>query len=235
MPTIYDRTRPSEADKVLSMSGEEIARKFSIDSSWKHIRIGILNEISRSTAANIPSVTFAFGLTAGTSSLYGDASTNHFVGLASTPSQNMGYGPTYTPPVYQSATLRVVTKVATTTTAWATGLTWEMPTISDTSSMFRVVLFVDFMRPASDPGIMNVRAYTPHASAQNWNNGGQETQDNFDLWMSQVTASATQTDKTPVSFPISESINGTLDSVNIYWGQANPPLEISKVSVYRFS
>ena len=233
MPTIYDRSRPAEADKVLSMSGEEIARTISIPSTWRHLRIGILHEISRSTGTDISNPLFAFGLTAGSSSLYGDAVTNHFIGV-SAPAQTAPYQSGWTIPAY-TALVNVIKKEATTVTTWASNVNWQVGTINTTASMYRNILFVDFIRPPSDPGTMHLRTYTPHAANTNLNVAGQETQDNFDLWMTQITSSAIQTDITPVFLPVSESIYGSLNTVNIYWGTVNPPVEISKVSVYRFA
>ena len=36
-------------------------------------------------------------------------------------------------------------------------------------------------------------------------------------------------------FPMSESINGVMNTVNIYWNKTAPELEISDVAVWRFS
>lgn len=232
MAIIYDRTKPGETDKILSIAGEQIARTLTDGTNWNWLRVAVRYEISRSTAADISSPKFAIGLTTGTSSLYGDLSTTHFVGVASNIANSMIYNTNFTPPVYNNGTLRYIVKSGSTERVASSNLTWEVPTISSTSSMARVCQFVDFIKSPADPGFWLITTNTSHMANLTPSDTSFTT---FFNQLSALTASLGANDRTSSYVAVSESINGYLNSVNIYWNQSTPPVEISDVYVFRFA
>lgn len=67
-------------DVGLQLGNEEWVRKMALGSTWTHIRIGLLYQIS-GTATTPGGSGFAIGICSGTSAPFGNASTTNFVGV----------------------------------------------------------------------------------------------------------------------------------------------------------
>ena len=236
MAIIIDRISASIADKVLSISNEQCARTITIGSTWNRIRIGVRFKIS-SSFANITSANFAWGLISGTSSLYADASTNHFLGVDMPPSTTLTYT-SATINLYRNTAAsasRFITKVGLTTTEYYhTVANFAFGLIENLADEYRMAAYMDIMKSNTDPGLWTIM-YTYNrtvsfstqdiSATQFYNN---ITNDSASLLTSNVASASFQ-------IPISQSANGNLDTINIYWNKTTPPMEISDVAVYRFA
>lgn len=227
----------NDNDYKLSVSQEQIARKMDVGSSWRHIRIGMRAMVSRS-AAHLTSANFALGMTSGTSSLYSDSNTTHFVGFSminSTFTYYSNFNDTYnasgsgnfywkTGSLLQSASNSRLTCGIGTSEVTSTNL-----------YLFRTMTFLDIIKSDTDPGVWTLKWYSMR------NNVG-ATDISLTTFYTQL-LNATQSVASPLSeyylteatLPVSESAHGYLDTVNIYWQNANTVnLFISDIAVYRF-
>ena len=231
MAYIKDNSYGADIDKVLSISGEQIGRTISIGSSWKWLRIGMLYQVSQSFANNsnvIPNPNLAFGLSAGTSSLYADVTVRNFVGVDLDAAQTLN-------PIYGDTIARLVMKSGSVYTYNSGNFRWDTGVSADTSSKHRAINFIDYIKADTDPGLWLVRyTYTYF----NGNPVLDTSPTVFYAQMTNPTCSLGGVYTITSSFmPISESINGYLDTINIFWNKSNayPPIEISEIAAYRFA
>ena len=103
------------------------------------------------------------------------------------------------------------------------------------NSRNRNAFFVDFIKSGSTPSTANQLwtcslfhpsiTYPPVDISYS----------NFYNQMSAESPSYSNIENDIAYFPMSESINGVMNTVNIYWNKTAPELEISDVAVWRFS
>ena len=236
MSTIIDRSYiGGDNDKILSVTNEQIGRTFSVGSSWKRLRIGIRYEVS-SSGANIVGPNFAFGLCSGTSSMYADSTTQYFIGSDMDTTQGLDYLVStmglYRPAGGGGGTYgRFCTKVGATTTVYANQTEW-MPLINTVGSPNRAFKFIDFTKSDGDPGLWNI-TYTWYRVAQ-WYNTDVTSGSFYSNMTNDVVTLPADNTSSIYTVPISESVYGHLDTINVYWSKTYPPLEISDVAAYRF-
>ena len=233
---LYNNT--GDGDRVLSMSGSQIARQIDIGSGWNWLRLGVRLQLTNSKAVdgnlNIVGPTLAMGLCSGTSSLYGDTNTTYFLGMDTDSSKT--FVGSYVGARYYIVTngQRIITKVNNTTTVYATNVNYSigMPREDNAQpvNQLRIIHFIDYIKPTVDPGMGQIVFYF----TQNAANGVDATTSSFYPRMSENTASLlTGYTSSHYIIPYSESVYGNLNTVNINWGNIYG-LEISDVSVYRF-
>lgn len=235
-------------NQALEMSQEQIANTFSIGTNWTQLRVGILYQLSSSSAtSSITSTDFAIGLCSGTASLYGSAAgPTYFAGWRSGVSNTLTYQvgggtnlPYYTPTQFIG---NIGTKVGTAfsssanpqfgpdfppilTGSLAVTASWfplYLDFIKTNNTSSSQLWTITFYRYAADNGVRQpeyatvTRFYDELAHNVPSFAGGIP-------WQTLTTANV----------PISESIFGALDSINIFWPKTNP-LDIYDIAVYRF-
>jgi len=230
MAYIIDRSYGADIDKVLSISGEQIGRTISIGGSWRWLRIGMLYQVSQSNTdyTNIPNANLAFGLSAGTSSLYADITVKNFVGVDLDASKNLSAW-------YGSTVARMVIKSGSVYTFNSGDFAWDTGVSANSSSKHRAINFIDYIKADTDPGLWCIR-YT--YSQWNGNPVLDSSPSVFYAQMTNPTCSLAGSYTITSSYmPVSESINGYLDTINIFWNKSNayPPIEISEIAAYRFA
>lgn len=235
-----------ESDKSIALLGEQIARTTTIGSNWTYLRIGVRMTISNSLSDNSsllgPEV--AFGLCAGTSSLYADPSTPHFIGVH-TPTAitwpvtnygngNVGYN------ANQGNAVRYIKKVGTGSTEFGNTTPAFVPMFGGSNpvsgTLRHVAWFLDYMKIPSlaDPGVWGMKTFIPILS-----NNCDIPSSSFYTYMSAPTISVAESGNNYATnfntVDVTESINGHLDTVNLYWSVVNRQMEVTDVAVYRFA
>jgi hypothetical protein len=232
MAIIVDRV----TEKVMSLVNEQIGRTFTIGSNWSWIRVGILYEFFSSSVAHssLPSPQFAVGLTCGTGSLYADSTLRHFIGAKTNSSANYGQygiGLNHYVDISTSKGLYFTEKTGSTeisSSAFALGLAG----FSTGSSRNRSMIFIDYIKSSSDPGVWSYALFGKNG--QDGNIFAIDTPPvDFYFSMSVETCSMNKYQRLTGTFPVSESFRGMLDSVNISTNLTQS-VEISDVAVYRF-
>lgn len=247
--TIVDRTRAGagqEIDYALSTTTTDLSRTINIGSDWKRLRIGMRLSISSSQNQVVGIVInqpqFALGLCNGTSSTY-STSTTHFVGV-DLDSQFYLFNRTGTFPNQfgtsqdssnPGPTRRFVVKTGTTRNVFGAAFNEAFGAYNTSGSPDRTVCYVDISKELSgsldtvvDPGSWTIRYFKT-------SNG--QTDISASVFYSRLaddTASVVVAAPVQQAVPVSESINGVLNTVNIYWNKNDPPMEISDVAVWRF-
>lgn len=241
---IIDRSAAGEhGDYAVALTGTDASRTLSIGSNWTRIRIGVRQAVSSSSAQNttIGQPRWCIGLCSSTSSTY--SSTNaHYVGMDTNAGfliNHFGTSPGYYLTSLDGgnggATRRWVTKVGTTTTQFGSSQTDDLGAYITSGSPTRTVHYLDISKQISgtssvDPGLWTLQWYRPISPiATDW------PASSFYAQLSNDTASTVVTAYIEQRVPVSESINGALTTVNIYWDKSDPALEVSDVAVWRFA
>lgn len=243
-------------DKAIQFQTEQIANTLAIGSTWTHLRLGILYQLSSSINAtsSLPSPKWAVGLCSGTASLIGSAvGPTHFVGAQcaiTTTYQKSTDLVNY--PYWWSGggagTFQIGTQVGTGSfTSYAsTPRGSAIPTTKTGSlanSQYAYPLYIDFIKSATSPTnqLINIRLsnFMP-------DNGLRPQKScsiaDFYTYLASITCSGSPPtgfddpiwwNTTAISVPVSESLFGVLDSFCFHW-PVNQPMMISEVALYRY-
>ena len=243
--TIVNRTRTGagqEIDYALSTTTTDLSRTINIGSDWKRLRIGMRLSISSSLpeVGVINQPQFALGLCNGTSSTY-STNTTHFVGMdldsqwyLTDRSSGQWLTSDFSNPVNSR---RFVVKNGVTRNVFGSGFVENFGAYLISGSPDRSVCYVDYTKEISgsletvvDPGLWTIRYFKAFSA-------GGITDTSASAFYSRLaddTASVVVAAPVQQAVPVSESINGVLNTVNIYWSKNDPPMEISDVAVWRF-
>src|SRR5438874_10104744 len=93
--SIKSRTYSSIVDQRIALSNSHFARPHGITSAWTKLRIALRLSMTDSGAAITGSPDFSIGLCAGTTNIYKDSTTDHFVGIQTQASSWTRSGTTY--------------------------------------------------------------------------------------------------------------------------------------------
>lgn len=231
MAIIVNRTNGSDVDKVISLANEQMARTLTVGSDWKRIRIGIRYEIS-SSYASISNPLFAWGIGAGTSSLYNSNTTTYFLGYDNDISKTWSNATNqYSTDDISSS--RFIQKINNSITVFHYDRTYFDSVASN--GKHRRILYMDMKKDIVDPGMWLIN-YSFDAY-NGWGSGADYSSSIFYSDITNDTSSVSDQHSNPKTFyvPVSESVYGTLDTLIFYWNKTNPPIEISDVAVYRFA
>ena len=246
MATIINIT----GSKALQISEETIANTLQIGSNWKWIRIGMLFNINSyvGSTSSLNSINFACGLCSGTNSLYGTVNgPTHFVGcvvpansaFAKGDSGGTGLG---TPYYYANPSLGNIIGKQIGTASFVPGLSniGNIAFVATGSLAYsHGALYLDFIKNTNDTTAQRwTVVYSGYQIANNlYGSSIAIPQTSFYAYLSEVTTSAGLVNppwrRDAILLPVSESIHGTLDSVNVYWNK-QVPLHIAEIAVYRF-
>jgi len=250
MATIIQISSSVGFDKGLAIAQETIANKLSVGTDWRWIRLGILYVVNSNPqfTASIGSINLAAGLSSGTSSLYGSVNgPTHFVGLITPPTMSMAGGAFISTPYYTSSpqiTSNIIGKqIGSGSSEAAVGTHIYGFGLSGTGSVaFPLsVIYLDFIKKSNTttPQVWDI-IYTGFAwPTVNYSTIVTITNGAFYSYLSEITSSlggvlAPPYVRNSFYLPVSESINGVLDTVNIYWNKTFP-LNIHEIAVYRFA
>lgn len=222
MSVILSRTISSVVDKRIVLSNSQFARLLPM--TWNSIRIGVRWHM-RNNGANLGSGgRLAVGVCAGTTNLFGDATTDHFVGWVTD-----GTWAFFTPPnQYTTLSAKPATRIGSTLTlgtVFAAGN--NMPADAGGSNTDRKIFFLDIVKGSPNFSL----------SLFAWSSGAIDVTDNqFLLAMEQAAPSLTNHAAVSAqTIAVNEGTNGTLNAVNISWGRSTPEVEVCSLAIARFA
>lgn len=224
-----DGTRP-----YLSLSNEEWVRPMGWGNDWVKVRIGVLMAVT-SSAANIPTCSFVYGLCSGAANPYADPSTTtHFIGMALGTSAAVSGTWTYNGlanPIYTMG--HVPFKRIATTNTLGTGTTPAIGVATTTGTTQRKQLqFMDILR--ASPNYFFYTCGTPSGSS-----GQNHTVADLIYGCEQTTFGPTVSGVGMTvavngsQIAVDEATYGTLDCINLYWNQSVLPMEIYGIAISR--
>lgn len=223
MSSILSRTISSVVDKRIVLSNSQFARLLPI-STWSKLRIGVRWHM-RNNGANLGTgPRLAVGLCRNTTNLFGDSTTDHFVGWVTD-----GSWAFFTPPnQYTTLGGKPATRIGSTLTlgtVFAAGN--NIPADAAGSSNDRKIFFVDITKGSPN--------FTIALFA--WSSGAIDVTNNqFLIQMEAATPSLTNhAAVASQTIAVNEGTNGTLNAVNLSWSQSTPEVEICDLAIARLS
>lgn len=213
------RTIGGVDDKRVVLQNSNWARPFTIDSGWTKLRIAFRVSITDSGASVGSTPRFAIGLCSGSTNIFMDATTTHFVGVVS----DAGTWSRRTSPTgYGTGTgqIKPATRIGTTLTL-GSGFSSSCFEFVDAALANRTALFVDITKGSPN--------YTFQVfSRTNATSGGDVDKATFDAQAE--TAVPTITNHTLFgsgTLAVNEGTNGTLNHVCAAWDRSTPQIELS--------
>jgi len=228
-PVILKRIYSSVDDKRIILSNGTFARLHGV-ASWTKLRVAVRWSMT-DFGANLGSTPeLSVGLCSGTTNIYKDATTTHFLGM-------QAFGATWTratSPVNAcyttgASSIRPMKRVGTTTTTGTSGGNGFNLTADPTgSSTHRVMTFIDIT--AGSPN------YTIGGFLWDFGTSVDVTESDFLAQAELASPSFTgHVAATNATIAANEGTDGALNAVNIYWDRTTPQIEISDIAVARLS
>lgn len=225
------RTISSVADPRIVLSNSNWARKWaaSVGTSWSHLRLGIRISMQDFGANLTSQPRFAFGMSSGTTNLYQDATTTHWLGaLSQASSWVRSTGPVkydlndgVTNPFYLSK------RVGSTLTQGAF-ITGGDCYLVDASVGTRSCLFLDVTKGSPN--------FTCNVLQPNSSSPSDVSLNDFLTQIALSTPSLSgHTSGSGVTLAVDEATNGYFDSMNIAWDRTSPGIEISDMAVVKLA
>jgi hypothetical protein len=234
--TIKQRTYTSIVDNRIRLTNSNFARLWSTDigTSWTTIRIGCRISIEDSGAATTGTARFAFGVCSGTSNIYMDATTTHWLGaLTNTADWTRTAGPParvdmsgytggggvcdFCPAKRITSTLTVGAIFAT-----AQGIVYDCTTEN------RTAFFLDITKGSPNFTLSVFHRNTATASDVT-----------LTAYLAQVVlgspALTNHATMTSATIAIDEGANGSFNAVNVAWDRTSPAIEISDLAVVKLA
>jgi hypothetical protein len=147
MSQIIQRIISSEAVHRAVLQNSQDARPLPFGSSWTRLRIGLRLHARNYASDIINTPRFAFGLISGTSNLFGDGSTSHFVGVRLNAATWTLTGSNRF--LVPNGSIIPIKKIGTTVTsgsAFFPASQWGIGAGADSAVADRTVFFVDFIK-----------------------------------------------------------------------------------------
>lgn len=210
-------------DKRAEFSNGKLGRPISIPSNWGVVRVGIRIDMTN-TGANLAGPQLNLGLGHGTTNMIGDATTDHFVGLQVIDQWDYFAGP---PHHYNQhfgnrtyATKRVgvtLTQTTSLVTFQAIGCGAALGEANRTALMLTIT--------KGSPNYQLQVLWCTSASAD-------LSKTIFDTQMIAPTPTITNhATGAAASLAVNEAVDGTLDTVQVYWSYATALFEVSDLAV----
>lgn len=240
MSAIQQRSVSAVALKQVLLSNSQDARVLPFEGSWTSLRIGLRLHM-RNQGANLTGTPrFAFGVIAGVSNLFDDASTSHFVGIR-TNSATWTYTGTNRF-LLAVGSLVPIKKVGTTVTSgtaffpstqWgigaATAVTGEINGAT-TASADRTLLFLDITKG------------TPNFTLQmfGWQNTGAAPTDvSFEVFETLMSSGSPSLSEHALSaqatLAVDQGADGALNAVTWHWSRLFPHIVIEDIALKRLA
>ena len=224
-------------EQLIRLNSESLSRIIDIGTDWTFLRIGIAASIdTHNTYSALVNTDWALGLCNGSSS-YGDASTTHFLGIMSA----MAVNNTFTSASVDwggSNNVKFGRKIGatkyspgSTATQRFGGMTGSAANLNPASVEKRRFHYINFFKADTDPGLWLVTYGYRSSAAVNV-----QTINEFYQSLTEETQSLTSYTAGGIAtlIPITESVNGNLNSLNIFWNCINAEYKVYAVGVYRF-
>jgi hypothetical protein len=225
---IKSRTYSSVVDNRVALSNSHFARPHGI-STWTTLRIATRVSITDSGASLTSTPEFAFGLCAGTTNIYKDATTDHFAGVR-TSLATWTRTTTNTVLNYQTAggAWQPLKRISTTTTT-GTVIAGYGANFAVVAAANRYLMFLDILKGSPNYTftmfILSGATFSVDATAADFLAQAPLVTPNFNYHA--VTGTTT--------LAVDEVANGTLNAVNFYWDHSDANIEISDLAAVRIT
>lgn len=220
--TIFERTISAVVDRRIVLSNSNWARPHG-ETGWTKLRIGLRWSMRDSGATLTGTPVFAVGLCSGSTSIFGDLTVAHWVGVKTTGATWPRItGPPTAYQLYPAQSGKTIGATFTVATNW---LSISGFTLSDVAGGNRGCWFVDITKGSPN--------YTIAGYARINGTAGDISLATFQAQI--AIDAATLTNHTTVnsaSVAVDEATNGTLDHICFSWNRATPEIEISEHGVY---
>ena len=215
---------------AIELNHSLVVREFNlITGSWTTLRIGMLYGITSGSRTSISGTPrFAFGICSGSTNVYGDSQTDHFLGFHTNMatwtyvSNSINSGEYYSLTIGQYIRRSTGPTDVVSTDMISSTMYFVVPYVSASLDKGIYPMFMDFTRPSGSTNYdMTMTVY--YASGVSATNG-LETDASFLSYMQQtglpsmLSAVPSQT-KTLL---ISESLSGSFNAINIAWNREAP-------------
>lgn len=221
-PTTLIRTISAVQDERIVLSGLPFCRPHGI-AAWQKLRIAMRWSMTDTGATIAGSPIFAVGLCSGDTNIFGDATTDHFVGVKTTGATwpRTTPGPPSCYQVYPTQSGKLVGVTWTLATNWLSSAGQAM---SDAPNGNRFCWFIDITK--GDP------TYTIGGYANVTGNAGDISEATFLTQSNNVVAVMPEHALgNSGTVAVDEDADGVLDHVCVHWNKATPEIEISNLKV----
>jgi len=218
-----------DGDKAIEMVNSHFARSLSIGNDWQKLRVGLRLSFKESSSIDVaaPS-TFFFGLSHGSSSVFGDSHVSHSVGAIT---WNDGWSDTGTGLVSNRWGIAVRSGSAPSTIYGNSGGHFSV------TQSCRDPHFIDFVRTSSATGsIIHCSLYyhyygelTDCNQSTFYHLMENDSVDDVSFGAQGYVSNVGDT------IIIREDLYGTLDSVCVSWNKSYPTAVINDIAVYKFA
>jgi len=238
---IKARTFSSVVDNRAQLSNSNFARLWSSDigTTWNKIRIGFRISMTDSGGSMSSTPKFAFGISSGTSNIFMDATTTHWLGALSNMSiwtRTAGPPVQYTMNGAAGASIFAAKKINTTTTigsalAGLSGSGTFIVTLRDATTANRGVIFLDITKGSPN--------FTLAVTIYPWANSSTDV--SVAAYLTQLSIAVPSLpdhvnyEGTTATVAVDEATNGYFNAINIAWDRSDALIEISDIAVVRFS
>jgi len=228
---IKSRTYSSVIDERIALSNSHFARPHGVG-TWNKLRIALRVSMTDTGAGLTSLPDFSVGLCAGTTNIYKDATTDHFVGVRTEATSWTRSGTSYYSASGGGTSLRSIKRVGSTiTSGGAIGSSYAFNCNNNAASAaLRWLYFVDITKGS------------PNYTLDVFVNGAVSAVDisAADFLLYAPNASPTVSGHsfaggTPSTVAVDEATNGTLNCVNLHWDQVDPKIELSDIAIVRLS
>src|ERR1051326_1789703 len=230
---INSRTISSIVDQRAQMNNSYFARGFSPPSGWTQLRLGFrfcFTDLGF-TAGSTPQ--FAFGFCSGETNIFGDATTDHFVGWKTTQAnwtRDTGNG------VYYESfaiTVQPFKRIGTTDTNGSG--TQMLGSLPFAVASFRGAIFADLVKGSPN---YTLKLYGPtdyRGSSGGWVGDTSSTTFNTNLPLASPSINFYSGWCTDRTLAVDEATNGVLHHINFSWNRTDFALELSDIAVARIA
>lgn len=226
---IIHRTISSATDSRIQLSNSRFARQ--IPFSWSKIRLGVRWTLNATTGVNITGTPrIVLGICAGSSNIYGDATTTHFLGARQNESTWTAQGAAGSENWFcNGSTWQNLKRVGTTdTTGTSLGLnaiTWN---IAHATLARRSIFFLDITKGSPN--------FTQRIFGTNANPPADITESRFlELMGIELPSETNYQHATAQTLAVSEGTDGTFTHLNVHWDRTTQNIEISDIALARFA
>lgn len=225
--TILLRTFSGVDDKRIVLTNSNFARPFSIPSGWTKLRVALRISITDTGGDITSNPRLAMGLCSGSSNIFLDATTTHFVGALqdeATWSRQAGPPVRYVEPAGGWVPAK---RVGSTTTKGATFYGSAL-IMFDATTANRSAKFVDIEKGSPN--------YTLNIFGREQNAASDVSPEQFLAQAELATPTITNHSlRTAQTIAVNEGTDGVLDHVCVAWDRSAPNIEISDIALIKLA
>lgn len=216
------------------LSNSQFVRAIPFGTTWNKIRIGCRLDITSSGGNITGTPRFAMGLCSGSTDIYGDATTTHFVGIRTIePTWTLTDTNRY---LVNGSTVSPHKKVGTTITAGTAffgGVQWGIGAGAASAAADRTQLILEILKGSPNYTLQTLGWINPAGTSPPADNSSASFYANMEGAGNPSGTNHTFSSANTVA--VNEGTDGALDYINFYWDRTTAEIEISDWAVTRIS